>query len=432
MIKWSRRLLTLFLAAMLLCGALPASAEEELNLASQAAVLLDAETGAVLYQKNMHQVLYPASITKIMTALLAVQNLQPEAVLTVSQTAVNAVPRTSSHISLKAGERLTVEQALYAIGMESANDAANVLAEAVSGSLEAFAQLMTETAAQLGAKNTHFANANGLPDSSHTTTAYDMALITAAAWKQEGLKKYFSTVTYTLPATNLSAARSFNNKDRLLPGGQYYYDGVEMAKTGWTSSAQGTFAAVVQKGDVTLVAVTLKSPLLEDKYKDTHQLMDYGFSHYSRVKVTGERVVASLELGAFTPAANQKLSYLIPAGESVDDISFALEPLDWEGEKRERVKAAVYASIGELRLPDGELTLTQPHKERGEAFTLSELLQGRQVQMEDLPPAVRTLIVIALIVLLAVFLLWLKRQIQRHRRRRHLKARIKRMKKRMQ
>ena len=187
MIKWSRRLLTLFLAAMLLCGALPASAEEELNLASQAAVLLDAETGAVLYQKNMHQVLYPASITKIMTALLAVQNLQPETVLTVSQTAVNAVPRTSSHISLKAGERLTVEQALYAIGMESANDAANVLAEAVSGSLEGFAQLMTETAAQLGAKNTHFANANGLPDSSHTTTAYDMALITAAAWKQEGL-----------------------------------------------------------------------------------------------------------------------------------------------------------------------------------------------------------------------------------------------------
>ena len=385
MIKWSRRLLTLFLAAMLLCGALPASAEEELNLASQAAVLLDAETGAVLYQKNMHQVLYPASITKIMTALLAVQNLQPETVLTVSQTAVNAVPRTSSHISLKAGERLTVEQALYAIGMESANDAANVLAEAVSGSLEGFAQLMTETAAQLGAKNTHFANANGLPDSSHTTTAYDMALITAAAWKQEGLKKYFSTVTYTLPATNLSAARSFNNKDRLLPGGQYYYDGVEMAKTGWTSSAQGTFAAVVQKGDVTLVAVTLKSPLLEDKYRDTHQLMDYGFSHYSRVTVTGERV-----------------------------------------------KVAVYASIGELRLPDGELTLTQPHKERGEAFTLSELLQGRPVQIEDLPPAVRTLIVIALIVLLAVFLLWLKRQIQRHRRRRHLKARIKRMKKRMQ
>ena len=116
----------------------------------------------------------------------------------------------------------------------------------------------------------------------------------------------------------------------------------------------------------------------------------------------------------------------------MDDIAFALEPLDWEKEKRERVKVAVYASIGELRLPDAELTLTQPHRERGEAFVLSELLQGGQVQMEDLPPVVRTLMVIALVILLALFLLWLKRQIQRHRRRRHLKARIKRMKKRME
>lgn len=430
MMKWSRQLLTFLLAAVLLCGLLPASAEEELSLASQAAVLLDADTGAVLYQKNMHQALYPASITKIMTALLAVQNLQPETVLTVSQTAVNAVPRTSSHISLLAGEQLTVEQALYAIGMESANDAANVLAEAVSGSLEAFAQLMTETAEQLGAKNTHFANANGLPDSTHTTTAYDMALITAAAWKQEGLKKYFSTVSYTLPATNRSAARSFQNKDRLLPGGQYYYDGVEMAKTGWTTSAQGTFAAVVQQGDVTLVAVTLKSPLLEDKYKDTHKLMDYGFSHYSRVRVTGERVTASMDLGEFTPAANQKLSYLIPAGEAAEDITFALEPLDWEREKREQVKVQVYASLGELRLPDKELTLTRPHRER-EAFILSELLQSQSFRLEELPPAVRTLMVIGLVALLVLLLLWLKRQIQRHRRRRHLKARIKRMKKRM-
>ena len=280
--------------------------------------------------------------------------------------------------------------------------------------------------------STSFTCVHGLYDYGNVSSARDLALIASACAANETYMKVANTLSYTLPATNLSAARSFNNKDRLLPGGQYYYDGVEMAKTGWTSSAQGTFAAVVQKGDVTLVAVTLKSPLLEDKYRDTHRLMDYGFSHYSRVKVTGERVVGSLELGAFTPAANQKLSYLIPAGESVDDISFALEPLDWEGERRERVKVAVYASIGELRLPDGELTLTQPHKERGEAFILSELLQGRPVQMEDLPPAVRTLIVIALIVLLAVFLLWLKRQIQRHRRRRHLKARIKRMKKRMQ
>ena len=318
------RLLCLALCWLVLAGAAPARAEEPLALASQAAVLLDADTGTVLYEKNMHQALYPASITKLMTALLAVQSLEPEQVLTVSQTAVNAVPRSSSHISLLPGEQLTAEQALYAIGMESANDAANVLAEAVAGSLAAFAEQMTEAAQALGATDTHFSNANGLPDSTHTTTAYDMALITAAAWKQEGLARYFNTVSYTLPATNLSAARSFQNKDRLLAGGQYYYEGVQMAKTGWTSSAQGTFAAVVQRDGVTLVAVTMKSPLLEDKYKDTHKLLDYGFSHYCRVTVSGELIAAGQDLEDFTPRAGQQFSYLIPADMSMEDIRYTV------------------------------------------------------------------------------------------------------------
>ena len=318
------RLLCLALCWLVLAGAVPARAEEPLALASQAAVLLDADTGTVLYEKNMHQALYPASITKLMTALLAVQSLEPEQVLTVSQTAVNAVPRSSSHISLLPGEQLTAEQALYAIGMESANDAANVLAEAVAGSLAAFAEQMTEAAQALGATDTHFSNANGLPDSTHTTTAYDMALITAAAWKQEGLARYFNTVSYTLPATNLSAARSFQNKDRLLAGGQYYYEGVQMAKTGWTSSAQGTFAAVVQRDGVTLVAVTMKSPLLEDKYKDTHKLLDYGFSHYCRVTVSGELIAAGQDLEDFTPRAGQQFSYLIPADMSMEDIRYTV------------------------------------------------------------------------------------------------------------
>ena len=167
------KLISAVLCCLLVLGAaIPARAEGELQLASQAAVLMDADTGTVLYEKNMHEPLYPASITKLMTALLALQHLEPEQVLTVSQTAVNAVPRTSSHISLVAGEKLTVEEAMYAIGMESANDAANVLAEAVAGSLEAFAAQMTETAQKLGALNTHFTNANGLPLGSGADNAY--------------------------------------------------------------------------------------------------------------------------------------------------------------------------------------------------------------------------------------------------------------------
>lgn len=426
------RLLSMLLCCLLtFAAALPVTAEEELELASQAAVLMDADTGTVLYQKNMHQVLYPASITKLMTALLALQNLETTQILTVSQAAVNAVPRTSSHISLLPGERFTVEEALYAIGMESANDAANVLAEAVAGSLDAFAEKMNETARSLGALHTNFTNANGLPDSSHATTAYDMALITAAAWKQEGLAAYFSTVTHTFPATNLSSARSFQNKNRLLAGGQYYYDGVQMAKTGWTSSAQGTFAAVVKKGDVTLVAVTLKSPLLEDKYRDTHKLMDYGFSHYSRVTVSGEQIAVGLDLGDYTAVSGQKQSYLIPAGLSMGDIRYALENVDLETEKRDKLTVTVSASLGELRLPDATLKLERPPQPRV-TYTLSELLTTKNLDAATVWNTLRIPAITLGVLLLIALTLLLRRQFQRHKQRRHLKARIRRMKKRME
>lgn len=429
------RLIGGVLCVLLVLTSVPAKAEETLQLASQAAVLMDADTGVVLYEKNMNEQLYPASITKLMTALLAMEALEPEQVLTVSQTAVNAVPRTSSHIGLLAGERLTVDQALYAIGMESANDAANVLAEAVSGSLEAFAEKMNEKARELGALNTHFTNANGLPDSGHVTTAYDMALITAAALKQEGLATYFSTVNYTLSATNLSSARSFANKDRLLPGGQYYYDGVLLAKTGWTSSAQGTFAAAVRKGQTTLVAITLKSPLLEDKYKDTHKLLDYGFSHYSSVNVSGEQITAQLSLGEYTPVKGQKFTYLIPAGALFTDIRYSLSEdavLSENGPLQ--ITLGIDASLEGADLPQVQVKLERPAPKR-EAFILAELLSAGGTSPEQAQAILNALRIPAAVVgvlLLAFFVLLFRRQLQRHRRRRHLKARIRRMKKRME
>lgn len=435
MVHSKRLVLAVLCCLMILAAARPARAEGELQLASQTAVLMDADTGVVLYEKNMHDTMYPASITKIMTAMLAVQHLEPEQVLTVSQTAVNAVPRTSSHISLQAGERLTVGDALYAIGMESANDAANVLAEAVSGSLEAFAEEMTRQAQALGAMNTHFANANGLPDSQHFTTAYDMALITAAALKQEGLATYFSTVNYTFPATNLSAARSFSNKDRLLPGGQYYYEGVLMAKTGWTSSAQGTFAAVVKQGDTTLVAITLKSPLLEDKYKDTHKLMDYGFTHYSAVKVSGEQVTAQLSLGEYTPVKGQKFTYLIPTGTLFTDIRYSLsEEVDLSSDSPLNITVPVSATLGDTVLPGIKVKLERPAPPR-EAYILAELLSPQGMDPEQVQAILNALRIPAAVVgvLLLIFILLLfRRQILRYRRRKHLKARIRRMKKRME
>lgn len=421
------RVLSLALVCLVLLGAIPARAEDFLHLASEAAILMDAETGQVLYEKNADQKMYPASITKIMTALLALRELNPQDVLTVSPAAVNAVPRTSSHIGLLAGEKLTVEEAMYAIGMESANDAANVLAEAISGSLEEFAQKMTEEARALGARNTNFTNANGLPDSRHCTTAYDMALITAAALKYPGMTEYFSTVNHTLPATNLSEARSFANKDRLLPGGQYYYEGVLMAKTGWTTAAQGTFAAAVRRGETTLIVILLKGPMLEDKYRDTHKLMDYGFTRYIRTGVTGEQLAARLDFGEYEVADGQSFPYLMPSDCDAGDIVFSLvSPLPEVDEDDVIVTAA---------LGDTVLTSLPLHVQRHRAVPeVSELAEAVDEFLEEALETVEAsgpswLMIGGGIFILLYALRTFRHQYRRHQRRRHLKARIQRMKK---
>lgn len=290
-----RRIGICALLLLWLLSALPGAAwaDGEIELASEAAILMDAETGQILYGKNAYARLYPASITKVMTGLLALEALDAGQTLAVSQEAVSQVPRTSSHISLQPGEEVTVADAMYALAISSANDAANVLAEGVSGSIEAFAQRMNDRAAELGALDTHFVNPNGLPNSEHYTTAYDMALITAEALKNPDFLRYFGSGAYEMPATNLSQARSLVCKNQFIDGTRAC-SGLLFSKTGWTSSAQGTLVTAAERSGSTLIAVTLKSPMLEDKYEDTQTLLDYGFSGYERLTVDEAFVFAQL------------------------------------------------------------------------------------------------------------------------------------------
>ena len=151
--------------------------------------------------------------------------------------------------------------------------------------MEDFAKLMNEEAEKLGAYNSHFVNPNGMPNQDHYTTARDMALITAEALKQEGFLTYFGAKSYEMPATNLSAARPMVSKNQFIDG-TFDCPGLLMSKTGWTSSALGALVTAVKRGDTTLIAVTLKSPMLEDKYTDTLALLDYGFANYRRVRLS--------------------------------------------------------------------------------------------------------------------------------------------------
>lgn len=317
-----KRICCLWVAAACLLAMVPRAnaAQAQPELASEAAILMDAETGQILYEKNAYERLYPASITKVLTGLLALEALQAEDVLTVSQEAVSQVPRTSSHISLLPGEQLRAEDAMYALAISSANDAANVLAEAVSGSVSEFAERMNEAARAFGATDSHFVNPNGLPNAEHYTTAYDMAQITRKALENPDFLRYFGSGAYDMPATNLSQARSLVCKNQFIDGTRAC-PGLLFSKTGWTTSAQGTLVSAARRNGVTLIAVTLRSPMLEDKYDDTQALFDYGFTQYEKREIDEAFVLAELQKQGLDRDAEltefEAFHVLVPEGAEV-------------------------------------------------------------------------------------------------------------------
>ena len=260
-----------------------------------AAVLMDVQTGAILYSKNADEVLYPASITKIMTLLLGAENLNPEDPLIMSQSAAYGIEVGSSSIWADTGEEFTIEQALMAVALESANEMSLAIAEEVSGSSKKFVELMNERAADLGCTNTHFNNPNGLPDETHYTTAGDMAKIAAYAWQNLEYRSYVTEDYYEIPPTNVQPeTRYMLNHHKMMEGRDYAYEGVLGGKTGYTTVAGNTLITYAKQGNTTLVSVVMQS--IGGAYSDTAALLDYGFNNFKRVKVTAHLPSVTSEL----------------------------------------------------------------------------------------------------------------------------------------
>ena len=276
----SLRFFLLFMALLFACSFPSVSAEEadEITLKSETAVLVDGGTGQVLFEKDMYRRMYPASITKIMTALLALENGKLDDVITMTRDAVFSIGRDTSHIALDTDERLTLEEALYAMALASANDAANGIAELIGGTMDGFASMMNGRAKEAGALGTNFTNAHGLFDENHYTTAYDMARITMAAIKSPVFTKIFSTLIYEMPPTNKQReVRTFRCTNAMLTG-KYKYEGVIAAKTGWINQSGNTLVTAARRNGRTLIAVVMQSAGKNDACEDTTALLDYGFS----------------------------------------------------------------------------------------------------------------------------------------------------------
>lgn len=260
------------------------------QIEGESAILMDMTTGAILYSKNADKAQYPASITKIMTALLGSESLKATDKFAMSETAAHGITDTqSSSIYADTGEEFTVEQALMAVMLQSANEMTLAIAEQTSGSVKKFVELMNLKARQLGCTNTHFNNPNGLPDEKHYTTANDMAKIARAAWFNPTFRKYCTTGYYEIPATNkFNETRYLLNHHKMMSGQANAYDGVFGGKTGYTEAAGNTLVTFARRGNMYLVSVVMQS--INGAYSDTKSLLDYGFNNFSRsaIKVKKE------------------------------------------------------------------------------------------------------------------------------------------------
>ena len=254
--------------------------------ASQTSVVMDAATGQVLVEKGMDHMMYPASITKIMTVLLALENSDPDKIHTMSYEATHSIDPNSTHIALTEGEQISLRDLMYATMVASANDAANGVAECVAGSIDQFVAMMNEKAKEIGAVNTHFANANGLHNTDHYTTAYDMALITRYALGVPGFREYWKAEEYTIQPTNKQAkARQMGTQHSMFVESQFTYEGCTGGKLGYTDEARHTSATSAKRCDTELICITMGSQKYE-KYEDTAALFDYCFDSFDKVTLS--------------------------------------------------------------------------------------------------------------------------------------------------
>ncbi len=268
-------------------------------IGAEGAILMDFNSGAILYSKNIHERLYPASTTKMMTALLTIENTSMDEIVTFSHDAIFNVDSDSSRIGIDVGEQLTVEQCLYGLMLGSANEVAYALAEHVAGNLDAFVDMMNERAQTLGCTDTHFINANGLPDENHYTSAYDLALIARECYKNEAFANISGTKTYTIPATNIqSEERIMDNHHLMVEGFRYQYNGFIGGKTGYTKTARQTLVSCAEKNSLRLICVIMKeeSP---DQFLDTQKLFDYGFDGFQTINIKENETRYTLDRSTF-------------------------------------------------------------------------------------------------------------------------------------
>ncbi len=347
------RILAVFLALFLACSVTGNVRAETLSVEGRAAVLMDWKTGKILYQKNSNEPMPPASTTKILTALIALEKADLEEVITVGKMPPFV---EGTRVYLVEGEKHVLKDLLYAMMLNSGNDASLAVAEHVGGSVEGFLKLMNQKAQELGAKNSRFANPHGLSEKGHHSTAYDLALITRKALENKEFRTIVATRTY--PWKGKEWKTILVNQNKLLKGGEYSYEGAIGVKTGYTREAGQCLVAAARRGETTYIAVVLDSRG-NHIWQDARKLLDYGFNNYKTEAVInkGDKIGGlATEAGRVELQAAKDLYCLVPKNgyEGLPSVYLNLKKIESPLAAGSPVGTLVYA-MGEDKIGEVDL-----------------------------------------------------------------------------
>ena len=384
---------------------------------SPSVILMEESTGTILYEKNSDEAHYPASITKIMTTLLALENGNLSDMVTFSDDAINNTE--GSGIARDYGEQMTLEQCLYGVMLESANECAYAVAEHVGGTVENFVDMMNAKAKELGCTNTHFANPHGLQDENHYTTAHDMALIAQAAYQNETFRIIIGTKMYTIPPTNKHAEETVlrNHHDMLCTyhnaNRKYLYPYCVGGKTGYTATANSTLVTYAEKDGMTLICVVMntQSP---NQFIDTVNLFDYAFDNFQVLNVaendtnySAETTVDNGNLDNIAPFVelDKDAVIVLPKTAEFSDTSSSVEYNDSDPE----IAGSITYTYAGRNVGKADIKTTGVVVE-GYAFDNESTEEEEQeaVSTVQVRPIVVVLLIVA-VILLGVLLFFLKR-----------------------
>ena len=395
------------------------------NVYAGSAIIMDMDSGAVLYGKQIDEKRYPASITKLLTVLVALENAKLTDKITITDDCINFLEWDDANIGMRNGEELSLEDSLYGILLASANEVSYAVAKNVGENLgigyDGFIELMNERAQELGCTNSHWVNANGLHDENHYTTAHDMALIASAVYQQEEFQKIESTLEYKIGKTNLVDEERIldQNHKMLWPENYYYYQYAKGGKTGYTDQAKTTLVTMADNGEMRLAAVVLVDYGV-DAYEDTRSMFDYGFANFKKVKLSEQQ--KSEDIKSFT---DSDAYVVLPDTVDFSNVDCEIQATT-EDSKDSDTATAVYTYQGNV-VGKAEVQVSDTYKEKQSAdakvktsskklFQKKTTADGTVSWKSYLPLIVMGVITI---VILFVFLpIWMRIQRKRRQNRR--------------